>query len=198
MSIQPESREIPSALLLRESLHQFGQTTALVSSNSMAPLLRQGDKIIIVDTQWVSLQTGDIVVMQAKQDLIAHRYWGSQQANEEYLLITRGDRLASFDPLMPESFLVGRVAGRVRNQRAISLSKAPGSTVNRLLLKLLRLEIKMIGQSMPNDAQLIPEQVESNKSGQFERRIIHGLFFFLARLLVLFIEPIGKAENDLN
>lgn len=170
--------------------------SAMVSSDSMAPLLRQGDRINIIETQPAKLQSGDLVVMHVNRELIVHRYWVSQHLGDKLYLITKGDRLAVFDPLMPAAYLVGRVVERTRNHRVISFTKTPGLQLNRVLSFLSHLEIKTIGPMIPslteNGTSFGDPGMKSIRLERFERRTIRRFFYFAARALVLCLELSGK------
>jgi hypothetical protein len=139
--------------------------------------------------------------MHATQELIVHRYWVSQHLGDKLYLITKGDRLAVFDPLMPAACLVGRVVERTRNHRVISFTKTPGFQLNKVLSFLSHLEIKIIGPMIPslteNETCLLDPGMKSIRLERFERRTIRRLFYFTARALVLCLELSGKKiETD--
>ena len=184
-------------------MHQKGQSSAIVTSNSMAPLLRRDDLIILVKTQPNKLKAGDLVVLHTEQELIVHRYWDSRHLDDKPYLITKGDRLAVFDPLIPASYLVGCVIKRARNNRVISFKKSPGILVNKVLSFMSLLEAKIVGPSLPSEvnsqAYLLDPAITSTGFESFERRSIHRLFYFAARVLVGCLELFGeKIDADQN
>jgi signal peptidase I len=135
------------AEMLRQSLQQ-GQTTRLtVSSNSMAPLLRQGDHIILEATTAERLVKGDIITLATASEMMTHRFCGEETITGQRYLLTRGDRPLLWDAPWPVEALIGRVNGRLRYHRYLRLSSGAGLWLNRQLYRLNRLEDKWWGEA---------------------------------------------------
>jgi hypothetical protein len=96
-----------------------GQTLRLrVSSDSMWPLLRAGDEIVVSPTTTGELRPGDLVVRAAAdQPFVVHRL--RRVAGER--LITQGDGLLRGDPPWPAAELLGRATAAWRAGRSLAL-----------------------------------------------------------------------------
>jgi signal peptidase I len=129
------------AELLRESLKQGGRPLLAVTSNSMAPLFRKGDRIALEAVEPAALQPGDVVVFASDGSLISHRYWRSTGQRETITLFTKGDRQRSYDSPWPAEQLVGRVAARHRDGRQLLFTEGAGRRLNRQLARLAAVEM---------------------------------------------------------
>jgi signal peptidase I len=133
------------AELLQESLRQGQRPLLTVTSNSMSPLLRRGDQVTIEAISAEQLQPGDTALFAAGDWLISHRYWGRRKVAGETWLLTRGDHQRGFDAPWPASQLTGRVVGRWRHGRYLSLIDGPGGRLNRLLSRLVAIQMTLLG-----------------------------------------------------
>lgn len=134
------------AEMLRESLRQ-GQTPRLtVSSNSMAPLLRRDDQITLEAVTVGALRIGDIITVASVSQVMTHRFWGVTDDSGQVCLLTRGDRPLVFDAPWPAEALIGRVNGRLRHNRHLSLGAGPGCWLNRQLCRLAQREVDWWGR----------------------------------------------------
>lgn len=87
-----------------------------VVSNSMSPMLLEGDILIVSSPQIGSLRRGDLVVIKVKQDLFTHRLI---KKSDQYCQ-TKGDRWHYPDPLIRTSDIIGIVQSRERRGRNIN------------------------------------------------------------------------------
>lgn len=152
--------------LLQESLAR-GETAVLtIRSNSMAPLLKVGDKVGITAVSNPTLHPGDIITLfTPPDDLLTHRYWGNTAQNGRLLLHTRGDRVWQFDPPHPGENIIGKVIIRWRQERPFSLTTGLGRWLNHHLYQLAQLEYRLvaghpwqIASEPPPAAHLTPYQ----------------------------------------
>lgn len=163
------------AELLRESLANGRQPLLTITSNSMAPLLRKGDQIILAGTHHTQLKPGDIITIENAQSLLTHRYWHHQKQH----LITRGDRPLHFDPPIPIENLIGHVITRKRDQKALNLDVGLGKWLNKHLIWLAKLENKLTVQAKPESIPATP---------QWWQMLLHKLFHGWGQLLTWLVE----------
>lgn len=132
--------------LLREALARGEPVSLVVASDSMRPLLRRGDRVIIAPVVAADLERGDLVTLHdgsPSGSLLTHRYYG-QIASVPPLLVTRGDRVLRFDaPASPER-LIGRVLARQRGGHTLSLLGGPGAALNSRLGALACDEVRRV------------------------------------------------------
>lgn len=120
------------ARLARELARGAGELRVTVISDSMRPLLRRGDILLVQAIDPARLRRGDIVVAQVAAagqiDWITHRLVGVD-AQGWHL---RGDALAGSDAPVPAAQIVGRVVAVERDARRLSLSSRRAQIANRL------------------------------------------------------------------
>jgi signal peptidase I len=146
------AREGPeTADLLREALLR-GQRRAVltVSSSSMEPTLRAGDRVTICRTEPALLRQGDIVVFESPlTGLVVHRLmWKVPLYGEPRAFYTKGDALLYLDRPVTARGCLGRVVeiergGRKRRVRRPTtyigwLTAAAGWTARRVLAGMRR------------------------------------------------------------
>ncbi len=149
--------------LLREGFERGQLAFLTVTSASMSPLLRAGDRIGVQQVALQQLQDGDIVVVRHGKSFLTHRFHATSPAadgpqrslglpggsDRQTYFITRGDRVGSFDPLWQESHLLGRVVSRWRNGQSLWLDYGPGRRLNRQLTALAKLEQRLGAYRLP-------------------------------------------------
>jgi hypothetical protein len=146
---------------LRASMRQGRMPFLEVSSNSMAPLLRQGDSVGLAPALSQQLQRGDLITFVENGHFTTHRYWG--QTAEQ--MLTRGDRSATFDQPWTAASLVGRAVVRRRGSRALLLYRGTGARLLRFHYFLARSERRILQAPLP--ARLV-------------RRLFHALALLVA------------------
>lgn len=131
--------------LLRQSLQQ-GQAPQLeVTSNSMAPLLRRGDKVILEAVTPEQLTRGDVITLVSPKVIMTHRYWGTTSGQASIRLLTRGDRPLVLDEPWPLEAIIGRMVGRCRQEKDLRLTSGAGRWLNRHLYWLAEKEFQWWG-----------------------------------------------------
>lgn len=147
MMNQPESSQVSA--LLQETLQEGGQAMLTVTSNSMSPLIRRGDQVILVALTR-PLQPGDIITFQTDAGLWTHRFWGYVPEANPPLLLTRGDKPEVFDPPTPAAHMLGLVIQRQRHGRWLHLYHGRGYWLNRHLVWLAAWENRVLtGKTAP-------------------------------------------------
>ena len=134
------------ARLLRHSLEQDKTVFLQISSGSMAPLLKVGDQIEVCAATVAELSVGDILLLAAPATLFSHRYWGTAAGPAATWLITRGDRMLSFDPLWKSEQLLGKIIGWRRQERYYRLAGPAGQQLNREIARLVAAELQFFAR----------------------------------------------------
>lgn len=172
-----------AAQLLLEALDQGQLPFVTVRSDSMAPLIRQGDQIQLGPIATDSLVPGDVVVLGEPDDLLAHRFWGALDVDDRAYLICRGDSLTHYDPLTPATQLRAVVIARRRAGRTLSLDRGPGAWLNQTLTQLLHFEAQIM-QMPPPPSVVVPGQTAQYG---FSRRLARRALRVVATLLAALI-----------
>lgn len=129
--------------LLRQSLQQGQQPDLTVTSGSMFPLLKTGDRVRLERVSPADLRPGDIITFQARGQINTHRFWGVIQGSRpDGRLQTRGDRSLTFDQSIGADQLIGRVILRRRGTQILSFQSGPGRWLHRHLAAVTRLETR--------------------------------------------------------
>jgi signal peptidase I len=163
--------------MLRDSLRQGQSPRLTVSSNSMAPLLRQGDQITLEAVAPDKLVIGDIITVGSMSEVMTHRFWGMTDESGQRCLLTRGDRPLVFDKPWPVEALIGRVNGRFQRNHHLNLVTGPGRWLNRRLHRLAQRETGLWGKS--------PRR-------SWRQRGLRALFYGWARLLTGLVVLISR------
>lgn len=165
--------------LVLEAVGNDQRPVLVVSSNSMAPSLRRGDQVQLSPASLESLVVGDIVVIGSSKDLLTHRFWGVISEGGRSHLVTRGDRLPYFDPLIPADQLRAIVVGRRRSGRFLALDHGLGNWLNHQFRRLAELEGRVMRLSVPSieDRDVPPKPYGVLR--KFCRRSLYSLAFLL-------------------
>lgn len=183
--------------ILRESMSQGQFPGITLTSNSMYPLLKTGDRISIEAVAPSDLQYGDIITLIDDSDrsqLLTHRFWGKQLDKNKWWLLTRGDRPLEFDTPFAASNLVGRVIDRQRNQRQLNLQTGSGAWLNGWLTKVAAADLRRLTGVEWKEAASNPIALtrKSNKivreegvNGRFQRSRRLWRKIYLARSIIV-------------
>lgn len=125
--------------ILQEVLEKGSRPFLLISSDSMAPLIRKGDEIQLEVISPEDLFVGDILVVEDDAGLLAHRYWHTFSNGEQTTLLLKGDKLREYDPLLSSENLIGRVIARRRKSRTLPIANGIGAWLNQFLFSLDRI-----------------------------------------------------------
>ncbi|HRQ39032.1 MAG TPA: hypothetical protein PLD25_14075 [Chloroflexota bacterium] len=172
MMNQPESSQLRA--LLQENLQAGGQAMLSVTSNSMSPLIRRGDQVMIVALTR-PLLPGDIITFQTDAGLWTHRFWGYVPGTDPPLLLTRGDKPVVFDPPLPAANVLGLVIMRQHHGRWLHLHQGRGLWLNRHLTRLAAWDNRVLTGSAP-------PQVAFGSQPPRWRQGIHWIFHVWGRL----------------
>lgn len=166
--------------LLRQSLAQGQHPLLTITSNSMLPLLRRGDQVRLEAVTLAQLQPGDIITTVQPTYLLTHRFWGGNTDTGSLRLYTRGDRSWQFDPPADSANLLGRVQGRCRGVRCLSLQTGRGQQLNRQLTRLAAWEWRWLTHA---PAKTILPQGETAVSLNYTQRIGRRLLLIATQTL---------------
>jgi signal peptidase I len=115
---------------LARELSESGQRLKLeVTSRSMLPVLRPGDRIVVQNTGAESLGIGDLVIASRQGEFITHRLVGLG-SKECY---TKGDNARYLDPPVPFERILGKVIAIERENKIIDLQSSAWNLANRIL-----------------------------------------------------------------
>jgi signal peptidase I len=180
--------------LLIQSLQEGARPFLTVTSNSMTPLIRQGDEIQVALTNQQDLDVGDIIVVGDAGGFLAHRYWSTFSSDGTSYLVLRGDRLKNFDPPYPAAQLIGRIIARRRNKRTLDLSHGIGRRLNLLLKNLAAFAVPPSRTPKIETVSLLINNAHpgSDQSIHVARRPIFGSLFFTAQILTLVVDTMNR------
>lgn len=117
-----------AARALARQTSAAGHTQILVTGNSMSPLLRAGDAVIVRPANGTELRRGDVLIVEDANGWLTHRLIHATPAG----LLLRGDALTGADRPVPAAVLVGRVCAIKRGARQIDLTARRWQLANRL------------------------------------------------------------------
>lgn len=192
-----ESYSLPVAAIVRESLEKGATPFFTITSNSMSPLLVQGDEVGLLPTVAASPQPGDIVVVVTGNTFMTHRFWG--RVGEQ--LVTKGDRSLAFDPPWRPADLLGLVALRRRAGSLLLLREGRGAMLNRLTFALVRLESRVFAGFSPDPLQAQPRERWLGRKLRHDRgflpaRIIRQAFRMCAGLLTGAVAGLRQTDSS--
>lgn len=96
-----------------------------VDGDSMDPLLRSGDALIVEPAVAETLRVGDVVLARLDRGLTAHRVIRlDREAGRVVGIRSRGDNCAEADPPFSPERILGRVISRERDGRLVAVRRA--------------------------------------------------------------------------
>lgn len=181
-----QQKDIPELVeILRESLANGRQPLLTITSNSMSPLLRQGDQIMLAHTPVSRLAPGDIISTDADQFILTHRYWYRDNSK----IFTRGDRPLHFDQPQASESYIGRAICRKRGHTYLSIENGLGYWLNKHLFWLVRAENKIYSIPPPEAAP------SPAKHHQLWRVQSHRLFHLWGCVLTAIVGKISSKQS---
>lgn len=115
--------------LVRESLDSGKTLQFIVSTSSMLPFVRPGDKITVNKSDLASMKRGDIVLFDKDNELCVHRFL-SRAPGTEGVVITKGDDSFAIDQPIDEGQILGRVVEIEREGRRYDLERRSSRMAN--------------------------------------------------------------------
>ncbi|HID87110.1 MAG TPA: signal peptidase I [Anaerolineae bacterium] len=172
--------------LIRERMAKGTTFRFRVISNSMAPMIRAGDRVTVSRVGVEDLRRGDIVLYVVGETFHTHRLLSVRREDGAMFLVTKGDNALSPDQPWREEQLLGKVVAIGRGERWVDLESRPWRAANRLLGALAQWEVALLRAGRALKRALLGERRSPLTS--LGVRLIAAPFRLCGRLLVLFIE----------
>lgn len=117
-SVTTQNRPIVFAALA--SMAEEAPIEFVVRGTSMAPLLREGDRVQVAQAS--AYRAGDLLVFRnSVGDLVAHRLLGQRRWRGEVRYVLRGDAAPATDGIVAPEAVLGRVVGGAIPRRLIEV-----------------------------------------------------------------------------
>lgn len=84
------------------------KTTCTIAGNSMAPLIRDGDSLVVEHGNQ-GIRRGDVVLFKTPEKLYAHRVVRVKRRKGTTSFLVKGDSSAAFDGLITREHILGKV-----------------------------------------------------------------------------------------
>lgn len=148
---QTPTGAVPDAVLEQlsdELLARGRRVWRRVASDSMAPLLREGDHILVERCAATQVRWGDVIVFRSVAGPMVHRVVGVRRGASPYL-IEKGDA-NPFAGTVEAGLVVGRVCQRVRDGGSVDLLHGRGRLIQIALtgLSLVELAAFAVGRGL--------------------------------------------------
>jgi hypothetical protein len=111
------------------------RTETVIKGNSMAPLIRHGDTVVIKHGD-VPLRVGDVVVAKRQGSFVAHRLVHSEMEDGRERFLTRGDACGGIDPPVRCEQIIGKVVEVRNSEGRVRLDSRWWHGVNLLIARL--------------------------------------------------------------
>ena len=119
---------------------ETGPVRLTVTSDSMRPLLRVGDGVVVQPIDPQALQPGDVIVVQRGGEWITHRL----VAVDERGWHTHGDNTRYGDEAASAARIMGRVIAIERNGQTIDLLQPRWRTIDRRINRVQRAQLRVL------------------------------------------------------
>jgi signal peptidase I len=117
------------------------RTSSKLSGDSMAPLLRQGD-VLLIEHGSESIRVGDILVFRGPDRLLAHRLVCRRGVGRGEVLLAKGDRCRAFDPPIMRDEIIGKIVEVTGSSGHLRLTSRFWMVANYCLAALSRVEAR--------------------------------------------------------
>ena len=117
------------------------RTESAITGNSMAPLIRHGDTVVIEHGD-VPLRIGDVVVAKRRGAIVAHRLVHSEMEEGRERFLTRGDACGVIDPPVRRDQIIGKVVEVRSSEGRVRLDSRWWRGVNLLIARLYYLSAR--------------------------------------------------------
>jgi hypothetical protein len=128
LSFAPEM-PFPYQRLALEMASQAPVLRLRINGSSMAPLLQDGESVIIQAIKTEALCPGDVIAFRRNAEIITHRLVAIRLQE----VLTMGDNLYELDPPVSPEMILGHVIALERDEHQISLSRGGWAIIHRVL-----------------------------------------------------------------
>jgi signal peptidase I len=163
----------------REAWRTAGATDRLrltITSDSMRPLLRTGDVVVVQPIDPLTLQPGEVIVVQRGGEWITHRL----VAMDERGWHTHGDNTTYADEAARADQIVGRVSAIERGGQTIDLQQPRWRAIDCRINRVQRLQLRLF---------VAARQIGGTRSSRVKRglaALINWPFQAVVRVLMWF------------
>ena len=169
-------------------LAEHGTYWGKVISDSMRPLMREGDQVLVESTRQDAVHFGDIVVFERTGQLTVHRVIGKRVVGRQMNIIEKGD--ATLQPsLVPAVSIIGKVLVVRKSGGDIHVASRWGYAVQRLLACISRFSL---GLWAPLENSTLYRYVLVS----LHFRTTYSRFFSLIRMLVICLLPCRRQTES--
>ena len=151
-----------------------GRLRLTVTGDSMRPLLRAGDGVVVEPIDPYALQPGEVIVAQRGEEWITHRL----VAVDERGWHMHGDNTRYGDEAASASEIVGRVIAIERGAQTIDLQQARWHVIGRRINRVQRVQWQML-TAMPG-----PGGMRSNGIKRALAALLNWPFRIVVRVLI--------------
>lgn len=130
-------------LAAREAWHSaetVGPLRLTVTSDSMRPLLRMGDVVVVQPVDPQAIQPGEVLVVQRDGEWITHRLVGVDENGWH----THGDNTSYADEAVSADQIVGRVSTIERGNQTIDLQQPRWRAIDRRINRVQRIQLRVL------------------------------------------------------
>ncbi|MDP3786634.1 MAG: signal peptidase I [Candidatus Omnitrophota bacterium] len=101
--------------------------------NSMGPLIKEGDIVVIRPSTFKEIRIGDIAVFGVKGKLCAHRLIMKRAKGDRYIFVTKSDKTFMADAPFGHKNLFGRVSRIQKGTLTLNLESFFWTFLNRIM-----------------------------------------------------------------
>jgi signal peptidase len=129
-------KKIGSLELSREILRRGKNLRIPIVGESMYPIFKRGDIIIIKPVKIEDLSVGDVVLYQSGKRMVAHRLIKKCINNGKMTFVMKGDSFPDFDPPVYPEDVIGKVIAIEREERTLRLDRGLNKLMNIFCAKI--------------------------------------------------------------
>jgi signal peptidase I len=144
-----------------------------VLTDSMAPLIRPGDRVKVSRVAPGEVRFGDIVVFKRNNDLIVHRVFKRRHTPEGVYFSEKGDAGCVYGLVNGEN-IIGRVTGLKKGTRTFDFEPSPGRMANLIISAWCKITAAGINRLKPSPSLTVT----------MSEKIIHKMLSIGSRFLV--------------